>query len=616
MSFSEQRRVCVAFSCALRPVSLAVVLAAAPWVTAVAASMDEVVVSATRTAQRLSDVLADVTLVDREAIERSGSSSVAELLSRQPGVQITTTGGPATTTNVFLRGANSQYTAVYLDGVRLESQTTSGGMTWQNIPLTLIDRIEILRGPAAAVYGSDAMAGVVLLFTKQGEAGVQPYAGVGYGSHGTYRAEAGVSGAAGVWDYSVSALREGSEGINSKTIAKADPDKDGYSRTALNANVGLQINASHRLQARAMKSDSRSDYDNSTKIDGAQYKRDMQSVGASWIAQWSGAYRSTVSVNQSTDDYLLLPSNEETKTRLDTYLWQNDFRLSEHQNLTASVERREDKFTNPKVQSGEQARHQNALALGYGVRLGKHSLQFNARHDKDSEFGGKTTGSTAYGWDFAPQWRISASMGTAFRVPTLYQRFSMYGDATLQPEQGNNKELMLRWGQGDNFASATAYRNKLTHMVAYSAGGVCGQSSCYQNVDQAVLEGVTLAGAYRLGALKWHGSVDFQNPRNEKAGDMLARRSQRFMTLGVDTTVHAWDVGAEVQLASRRHDKEGDTKILGGYTLVNLSVSKKVTKDFTLTARLDNAFDRAYTLAQDYATTGRTFYVGLKWMPQ
>lgn len=616
MSVFEQGRSCVTVSSsALRPVALAAALLFSPWMSSMAASMDEVVVSATRTEQRLSDVLADVTVVDREAIERSGMDSMAELLSRQPGIQMTTTGGPASTTNVFVRGANTQYTAVYLDGVRLESQSTSGGVTWQNIPLALIDRVEILRGPAAAVYGSDAMAGVILLFTKQGEVGIQPMVGIGYGTHGAYRAEAGISGAKGMWDYSVAAVREGSEGFQSKTVATADPDQDGYSRTALNAGVGLQINAAHRLQARVMKTDSRSDYDNGTKKDNAQYQRDMQSVGASWIAQWSEVYRSTVSVNTSLDDYRLLPSNEETKTRLNTYLWQNDFQLSKHQKLSASVERREDQFTNPKIQEGEQSRHQDALALGYGVRLGSHSVQLNARHDKDSEFGGKTTGSAAYGWDFAPQWRISASMGTAFRVPTLYQRFSIYGDATLQPEEGNNKELMLRWGQGDNFASATVYRNKFTNMVAYSAGGACSSSSCYQNVDKAILEGITLAGAYRTGAVKWHGSVDFQNPRNEKTGAMLARRSQRYASVGANTVVQTWDVGAEVQMASRRHDKEGDAKILAGYTLLNLSASKKITQDFTLTARLDNALDRDYTLAKDYATAGRTFYVGLKWMP-
>lgn len=603
--------------CAARVVLGATLVSAA---SVQAANLDEVVVSVTRSEQRLADVVADVTVVDSETIARSGQSSVAELLSRQPGIQITTNGGHATTTSVLVRGASTQYTAVYLDGVRMESQTTSGGVTWQNIPLALIDRIEILRGPAAAVYGSDAMGGVILLFTKKGEGHWAPYVEAGYGTHGTYRAGAGMSGAVGAWDYSLSAQREGSEGFNSKTTATADPDKDGYRRTSLAANVGLQLNAAHRLQAQVLKSETKSDYDDSSKRNGAQYQREMETLGASWLARWSDVYRSTLSVNTSRDDYTLVPSNEKTKTRLNTYLWQNEFTVAKGQLLTASLERREDDFTNAKVSEGHQSRHQNALALGYGITQGAHTLQLNARHDKDSEFGGKTTGSAAYAWKFAPQWRVSASVGTAFRVPTLYQRFSSYGDANLKPEESRNQELGLRWAQGDNNFSATVYRNRFTNMVSYvSYGkkkGPCGDTGCYENVDRAQLEGLTLAGAYRTGAFKWHGSVDFQNPRNEKTGQMLARRSQRYATLGVDTSVHGWTLGTEMQTFSRRHDKEGDAKILAGYTLFNLSASRQIARDFALTARIDNLMDRDYTVAKDYATAGRTFYVGLKWMPQ
>lgn len=620
MSSFPRQRVGAVLSLSAHPVSLAAFLTLFSASIASASSLDEVVVSATRSEQRLADAVADITVVDSKAIERSGQNSVAELLSRQPGMQISTNGGPATTTNVFIRGASTQYTAVYLDGVRMESQTTSGGVTWQNIPLALIDRIEILRGPAAAVYGSDAMGGVILLFTKKGEGHWTPYVEAGYGTHGTYRAGAGMSGAAGAWDYSLSAQREGSEGFNSKTVATADPDKDGYRRTSLAANVGLQLNAAHRLQAQLLKSETKSDYDDSSKRNGAQYQREMETVGASWLANWSDVYRSTLSVNTSRDDYTLVPSNEKTKTRLNTYLLQNEFKVAKGQLFTASLERREDDFINVKVSQGHQSRHQNALALGYGVSLDAHTLQLNARHDKDSEFGGKSTGSAAYAWTFAPQWRVSASVGTAFRVPTLYQRFSSYGDANLKPEESRNQELGLRWAQGDNHFSATVYRNRFSNMVSYVSygkkSGPCGTSGCYENVDRAQLEGLTLAGAYRTGAFKWHGSVDFQNPRNEKTGQMLARRSQRYLTLGVDTKFKGWELGAEMQSASRRHDKEGDAKILGGYTLFNLSASTRVAKDFTLFARLDNLMDRDYTMAKDYATAGRTLWVGLKWMPQ
>ena len=614
MFFSEEQRLGSAVLMSVRPVALTVAVWGVTGFSAWAADMDEVVVSATRTEQRLGDVLADVTVVDSEAIERSGFDSVAQLLSRQPGIQMTTTGGPATTTNVFVRGANTQYTAVYLDGVRMDSQVTSGGVTWQNIPLALIDRVEILRGAAAAVYGSDAVAGVILLTTKKGEDGWHPYVGVGYGTHGTYKADAGMSGAVGMWDYSMAMVWEGSRGFDAQPEKVLSHD-EGYSRTGINASVGLQINAQHSLRLQSTQTKTQSDYVASKVGADHQYHREMNVLGASWQANWSPLYKSIFSASTSQDKYTLKPSNKLTNAQLHNYLWQNEFTVFAGQKMTATLERREDSLVNPSVQnSAKQARHQNALAIGYGVTHDQHSLQLNARRDIDSEFGGKNTAAAAYAWSFAPQWSASASIGTSFRVPTLYQRFYMNTDASLQPEHGRNKEVSLRWRQGDSQFSVTAYRNKLQNMIKYSKEGV---REFYRNVDRAVLEGITLAGAYRTGPLMWHGSVDFQNPRDETTQHLLERRSKRFMTLGVETVLAGTDVGAEVYSASRRFNSLSDKEMtLAGYTLVHLTASKKVTKDVTLSARIDNVFDRDYTLAKGYATAGRTFFVGLKWMPQ
>ncbi len=127
------------------------------------------VVSATRSAQLIGDVVADVTLIDRETIERAGPVGLADILARVPGVQITRNGGMGANTSVFVRGGESRHTPVFIDGVRVESQATAGGASWSNIPIALIDRIEVLRGPSSAVYGSDAVAGVIQIFTKRGE---------------------------------------------------------------------------------------------------------------------------------------------------------------------------------------------------------------------------------------------------------------------------------------------------------------------------------------------------------------------------------------------------------------------------------------------------------------
>ncbi len=574
-------------------------------------SLGETVVTATRTAQPLSDLVADVTVIDRETIEMSGATGLADVLARVPGIEISRNGGPGTTTSVFLRGAESRFTAVYIDGVRIDSQST-GGAAWESVPLAQIDRIEVLRGPAGAVYGSDAMGGVIQIFTKRGEQGVAPYVGIGIGSHNTYKAEAGVSGASGTLDYALGIAREVSKGFNARTTATANPDRDGYESTSASARVGLQVNAVHRLEATLLSNDTDSGYDISPTADDRNLRK-LHALGLNWRAQWSTQYRTLVQVTDSRDQYETRPSPYLTETRLRGYLFQNEWRQGPHL-VTAALERREDHLQNAPI---DRKRSQDAVALGYGYTAGAHTLQANVRHDSDSEFGGKGTGSLAYGYSFAPQWRATASVGTAFRAPTLYHRFSEYGVGSLNPESSRNVELGLRWAQASSSFSVTAYRNRVQDLITFGGPGPCASTfGCYVNTARAEYKGVTLAGSHKLGSVQLRASLDLQNPRDLNTGRQLARRAKRHGTLGADTVFAGWTVGAEVQASGRRFDNAANTVTLGGYTLVNLYASTRIARDFTLVARLDNAADKHYEVARTYATAGRAAYVGVKWAPQ
>ena len=576
-----------------------------------APSMTETVVTATRTPQPLSDLVADVTVIDRETIETSGATGLADVLARVPGIEISRNGGPGTTTGVFLRGAESRFTAVYIDGVRMDSQST-GGAAWESIPLAQIDRIEVLRGPAGAVYGSDAMGGVVQIFTKRGENGVAPYVGVGIGTHNTRKVEAGVSGASGTIDYAVGIAREESKGFNARTVATQNPDRDGYETTSGNARLGLQINSVHRLEGTLLVNDLDSGYDNGLGKDDRN-KHQLHALGLNWQAQWTSQYKTRLQVTDSRDKYETSPSVYLSDTRLRGYLFQNEWRQGPHL-VTAALERREDHLENAPI---DRQRSQNAIALGYGYSEGAHTLQANLRHDSDSEFGGKGTGSLAYGYTFAPQWRATASVGTAFRAPTLYHRFSEYGVGSLNPESSRNVELGLRWAQRGSSFSVTAYRNRVQDLITFGAAGPCQSSfGCYVNTARAEYKGVTLAGSHKLGNVQVRGSIDLQNPRDLDTGKQLARRAKRHGTLGADTQIAGWTVGAEAQASGRRFDNAANTFTLGGYTLVNLYASTRIARDFTLVARVDNVADKDYTLARTYATPGRVAYLGVKWAPQ
>ena len=606
----------------------------APVAAGATPALSETVVTAARVAQPLADLVADVSIIDRETIEASGATGVLDVLARLPGVEISRNGNIGTTSSIFLRGAETRFTAVYLDGVRLDTQST-GGAPWEAIPLAQIDRIEVLRGPAAAVYGSDAIGGVIQIFTKRGEGGfVQPFVSAGIGSQRTRKFEAGVSGQAGDFDYSIGASYQESRGFDVRTPdIRHHPDLDLYRTHGANVRLGYRINARHSLDASLMANEMQSAYDaGSGSFFSAANLRDddrnhhhLRTAALGWTAQWTPEYKTRLSVSDSHQRYETRIVGQKasyiTQTQLRDYRFENEYRTGPHL-VTAALERREDRLYNPAQDQWsttiDRERSQNGVALGYGYVQNGHSLQVNVRHDRDSEFGAKTTGSAAYGYEFAKGWRVTASAGTAFRAPTLYQRFSAYGDASLKPETGRTVELGLRYASGDAHASVVAYRNRVRNLIIFDGTRTsCGQAfGCYNSVGRGEYIGVTFAGGYRIGDVTLRGSLDLQEPRDLETDKLLARRARAHGVLGADWRVAGWTLGAEVQASGRRWDNAANTVQLGGYTLLNLSVSKALTPDWTLSARVDNATDKNYELARGYATSGRTAYVNLKWAPR
>lgn len=584
----------------------------------------ETVVIATRVPQPLANLVADVTVLDRDTIERSGAVGLAEVLTRVPGIEMSRNGGPGSATNLFVRGSESRFTAVFVDGVRIDSQST-GGATWENIPLAQIDRIEVLRGPAGAVYGSDALSGVIQIFTKRGEGAFIPFVGLGFGTYGTQKVEAGFSGSDGAIDYSLGLARQSSDGFNARPTAVPlqNPDVDGYTQQSFNARMGFQLSPAHRLEATALSSELNSQYESAATLKQDDRNiRSLQALGLNWKAQWNSIYSTRVSITDSRDRYETRPSPYLSLTHLNGYLFQNEFRLGK-QLLTAALERKVDQLDNAGI---NRDRFQEALALGYGWTSPVHTVQINARQDLDSEFGTQNTGSAAYGFALTPQWRATASVGTAFRAPTLFQRFGINGVATLQPETSRNTELGVRYTDAASSWGIVAYRNAVSNLITFvSNQGTCLSNTppkigatpgCYFNTAQAEYLGMTLSGHQRLGDVDVRASLDVQDPRDQITGKMLTRRSNQHATLGISTRVSGWSLGADTQLSGLRYDDAANTIVLPGYVLFNLHAQTRVAKEWTALVRVDNATDVAYQLANTYATPGRTLYVGLKWEPQ
>lgn len=593
----------------------------------------ENMVTATRSAQAIGDVVADVTIIDKDVIDRAGAVGIVDVLARVPGIEITRNGGTGSNSSLFIRGGETRQTAVLINGIRIDSQTTSGGASWSAIPLAQIERIEIVRGPTSAVYGSDAVAGVIQIFTKKGEGSFAPVIALEIGAYNTHRIDFSASGSVNAFDYSIGVSEGTSGGFNARPAPAAtvlNLDSDGYKARSANTRLGFQISRDHRVEATILQSINDAQYDgglsstaaNLTAARATDYRRVsiLQAAGVQWLAQWTDRYSTKIGISKSTDKGEENIGRSMDQTQISNLLLQNEYKIGAHL-LSATVEDRRDQFLLTTVPRVDRSKSQSGVGLGYSWSGAGHGVQLNMRNDRDSEFGGKTTGSAAYAYAITPRLRLSASGGTSYRVPTLYQRFSQYGVANLKPESGRNTELGLKYQDGPTSFSATAYRNKVTNLLSFLSGAQAvgcpvPATGCYSNTAQAEYSGVTFAAEGRISRVRVYGSLDAQNPRDPVLGKQLARRARQHALVGADTQIGGWRYAADLLLSQKRFDTAANTTQLPGYGLVNLSVSTQLSRDWKFMAKLDNLTDKDYQTAIGYAMARRALYVGLTWAPQ
>jgi len=614
------------FQCSKAPVRLAApALAALSFVAAMpvlaqsGGTLKEVVVTASRVAQPVTDVVADVSIIDRSDIDNSGVTTLPQLLARLPGVQSVASGESV---SVYLRGAEARMTALYIDGVRVDSQDglrLGGGVPWELMALSQIDRIEVLRGPASAVYGSDAMGGVIQIFTRRGEAGFAPFVKLGMGSFNQKQLAAGFSGAQGAWDYALAAGRDDSDGFNTRPDLVHTPDHEASSRQNASVRFGYQLSTAHRFELTALNNQLDSQYVPWGGGVNIQVKDTLGAVSLRWRAQWNAAYSTHLSLSKSRIAKKDNAPND-FKTQLQTVLFENNLRLGAG-TFTAVLEQRHDDFAAQATTWDPAfggARSQNALALGYGANYGKHAVQVNVRHDEDSLFMSKQTGAVSYAYTFAPNWRANVSTGSGFRAPTLEQVYGRYGDRNLMPESNRSHELGVSYVAPARTFKAMLYRNDIDNLISSSQTlSTCKAGFfCYYNVGQASIQGLTLSTTQRIGAYDMRAALDWIDPVNSISGKTLSLRARKTLTLGVDRSVANWRLGGELQALGERFDNAANTVVLPGYALLNLNASTQLAKDWQLALRIDNLSDTQYQPVGQFANAGRSLFASLKWQPK
>ena len=622
----------IPLACSLSFVMTPIALAQTAQTTPVAtATLKDVVVTASRVATPITDVIADVSIIDRDRLDQAGQSSLRDLLGQQPGVQFTSNGSYRSSTGIFLRGASSSQTLVLIDGLRVGS-ATSGGASLENIPLERIERIEILRGAASALYGPDAVGGVIQIFTRAPSQGLALSANVGVGTDGQQQAGVSVRGTNGIIGYSLGVSHEKASGISVITNPASgsfNADTDRFATTSIDAKLVANIHKDHALTVSLLQSEGEHQFDGTpfpnplglTKATSdAIAKPRLSNALLKWEAQWLPQWKSTLSVGTSNDESVseyfrfvdgAAGGSNKFNTNRRQLTWQNDVTFGKDV-LSLMLENRSesvDSSTAYRVSS----RDIRSTLVSYALNRADWNALAVLRNDDNSQFGSVSNWALSGGYRLTHNLRAVASMGTSFQAPTFNQLyFPGFGNAALTPQRNRGEEVGLRYSQGSLSLGAVVYHNDIQGFINPS-----------NNVQSAlaVLRGVTLSAATQVGATSYAVSYDYADPRSfssfAASNDLrLVRVAQNVLNARVSHRLNDVNVFGELKLSSDREDNNlafNGRDVLPSYGLLNLGVDWRIRKDVSLLARLNNVTDAQYSLANTYSTPGRNLFVSLSW---
>jgi len=562
---------------------------------------DPMVVTAARSEQSASEALSAVTVIDRDAIERSQAPDMIELLRLQAGIDISRAGGPGAQTSIFLRGTNSNHTLVLIDGVRVASAGT-GAFAWETLDVASIERIEIVRGPRAARWGSDAIGGVIQIFSRRPET---RSARVSIGSFGDRR----ISITGGNQDFNLTASRRTIDGFSAQNPNgfAFDPDDDGLVQNSATLRTQRPIGAGVlAIHARFNQGETEFDRGESELLNysgGLDYQL-SRAQGWSWSAQ-------LLTLRDRLESVTAFGESELITRRLQASL-QAEQTLTNGLRVLIGADAWDE--SGESRDSWDDNRSNLGAWTGIDGRFNHLDVEASLRVDRDSEFGSELTGNLATGWDLSDQWRVQANLGRGFRSPTFNQLFSpgffgaFAGNPDLGPETSTSIEFALSWQATGQRAGLNIFQTKIDDLIDFA-----GTDFQAINIRRARIQGVELTHQLRLGSWLVNTQASWQDSEDRETRLELLRRARFKASTRVDYMMQngSW-IGTELLHSGSRQDVGQQT--LESYTLVNISAGMTLSPHWRLEGRIDNLGDRQYEPLVGFNAPGRAAFLALRWM--
>jgi vitamin B12 transporter len=596
-----------------RSLALPLALAAAfPTFAQVYKTLPEVVVTATRAESLASTLISDVTVITREEIESSSGRTLSELIARAAGVSISSNGGLGKSSTVNIRGAEGRHTLLLIDGVR-HGSATLGTPNFDNLPLESIERIEVLKGPASSLYGSDAAGGVIQVFMRKGMRGFSPYSSVTVGAGGRRGVSAGLSAGDEQLTYAIgvnSLTEKGFSATNSTvSFGNYNADNDGFSQNGVHVAVNYEVTPSLEVNAKFVQTNATNQYDSSPNTVDVHSKVTTQVGSVGLENRVNESWTTRLSYSNSADKSTNFESS--SQSRFDTVQnqvsWTNEVETQQGK-VVAGVESLRQRVISSNAYD-VTSRITNSVFAGLSHAFGQHSWQANMRLDNNTQFGTAATGLVGYGYRITPNFRVKGSHGTSFVAPsfnTLY--WPGYGAPTTQPEKGKNSELGASYALGNQLFSATYFSNRIKGFIT--------TTPVVSNVPYARMKGWSLGHEGESGKWNYRTSVDFLDARNELTNKHLTKRADRQMTATTNYDLGIWKLGASLLTASESYVNAANTQTLGGYGVLDLHAKYALRKNWSVEGRMVNVGDKVYQTASGYNQTGRGAFITLRYQPK
>ena len=565
-------------------------------------SIDELIVTATKSELSADQVVAPVVVIDQLDIELSGVNGIAELLSSVAGINISTNGGPGQLTSIFVQGSNSNQVLILVDGIAINDSAT-GIASIQNIHPDMIEKIEIVKSPRASLYGSNAVGGVIHVFTKRNQEGVN----IGF-----------KSGSDNTKVTNIFASREVLNGRMGLQLNHYDtagfPSKEGSNINSAHDNRSVkgffdQQWGSSTLKASVWNSQGTTDYLDFF-FNPISQDFDNTAVSLNFDQKKNETWSSSLHLGINKDFLNQNDSNDFNHSKKFILEWKNNLKWNPNNQLLAGITFENEEFEASNYGLGIDSDLSNRAVFLENIFLsGKNQFLIALRLNNKENIEDKISWNLEYGYRLNSKTRLLFSVGKAHRNPSSFDLYGFGGNPLLRPEYSKKISVGLNYqpNSSTNF-DLRYFDNRIKDLVAFNYSDF----KLY-NIEESKTSGFDVI--FEKDINNWILSLNatLQDPKNLTTSTQLLRRPKNSMNMGLRRTFDKLTINVSLEKNSSRNDFGG--VVLGAYTLANASIQYRLNTNWIFNGSITNLGNEKYTLANGYMTPDRKINIGFVYFP-